>query len=143
MSFFLFLPPFGITKNTFNLDGKKISTTIWPLNLFWVNFGRPPTLQTKRVFGYCCYLAFFSPAMINICFGFFFWLWAHFHFIHRAMHPWRTTNFPDVGQFLYTYVHSLHHKSYNPTAFSGTSMHPVEVTQCIYLLIVFLIIIEF
>ena len=25
-------------------------------------------------------------------------------------------------------VHSLHHKSYNPTAFSGTNMHPVEAT---------------
>ena len=33
---------------------------------------------------------------------------------------------PDVGRFLYKHVHSLHHKSYNPTAFSGTSMHPVE-----------------
>ena len=25
-------------------------------------------------------------------------------------------------------MHSLHHKSYNPTAFSGTNMHPVEAT---------------
>ena len=33
----------------------------------------------------------------------------------------------NVGsQVLYRYVHSLHHKSYNPTAFSGISMHPVE-----------------
>ena len=32
----------------------------------------------------------------------------------------------DFGKFLYRHVHSLHHKSYNPTAFSGTSMHPVE-----------------
>ena len=35
---------------------------------------------------------------------------------------------PDVGKFLYRKVHSLHHKSYNPTAFSGTSMHVVEAT---------------
>ena len=35
---------------------------------------------------------------------------------------------PDVGKFLYRHVHSLHHKSYNPTAFSGTSMHVVEAT---------------
>ena len=35
---------------------------------------------------------------------------------------------PDVGKFVYRHVHSLHHKSYNPTAFSGTSMHPVEAT---------------
>ena len=36
--------------------------------------------------------------------------------------------FPDIGKFVYRHVHSLHHKSYNPTAFSGTSMHPVEAT---------------
>ena len=35
---------------------------------------------------------------------------------------------PDVGKFLYRHVHALHHKSYNPTAFSGTNMHPVEAT---------------
>ena len=34
----------------------------------------------------------------------------------------------DVGKFLYRHVHALHHKSYNPTAFSGTNMHPVEST---------------
>jgi len=52
----------------------------------------------------------------------------HFHLIHRAMHPWKTTSIPDIGKFLYRQVHSLHHKSYNPTAFSGTNMHPVEST---------------
>jgi len=52
----------------------------------------------------------------------------HFHFIHRLMHPWRTTSIPDIGKVLYQHVHSLHHKSYNPTAFSGTNMHPVEGT---------------
>lgn len=55
-----------------------------------------------------------------------FWRIPHFHFIHRGMHPWRTTSIPDLGYYLYKYVHSLHHKSYNPTSFSGTSMHPVE-----------------
>merc|ERR1719320_1757188 len=25
----------------------------------------------------------------------------HFHLIHRAMHPWKTTTFPDIGKFLY------------------------------------------
>ena len=48
--------------------------------------------------------------------------------MHRAMHPWKTTSIPDIGKFLYKQVHSLHHKSYNPTAFSGTNMHPVEAT---------------
>jgi 4-alpha-methyl-delta7-sterol-4alpha-methyl oxidase len=33
---------------------------------------------------------------------------------------------PDIGKFLYKNIHSLHHKSYNPTAFSGTSMHAIE-----------------
>jgi len=44
--------------------------------------------------------------------------------------PWsgevRTTHVPDVGKFLYRHVHAQHHKSYLPTAFSGTNMHPVE-----------------
>lgn len=57
-----------------------------------------------------------------------FWRIAHFHILHRSMHPWRTTVIPDVGKFLYRHVHSLHHKSYNPTAFSGTNMHPIEAT---------------
>ena len=50
----------------------------------------------------------------------------HFYLIHRLIHPWRTTQLPDLGKVLYRKVHYLHHKSYNPTAFSGTSMHPVE-----------------
>ena len=60
------------------------------------------------------------------------WRIPHFWCIHRAMHPWRNglsraLGF-DPGRFLYRHVHSLHHKSYNPTAFSGTNMHPVEST---------------
>ena len=31
-------------------------------------------------------------------------------------------------RFHFIQVHALHHKSYNPTAFSGTNMHPVEAT---------------
>jgi len=56
------------------------------------------------------------------------WRIPHFYFIHRFMHPWRIKGFPDIGKFVYRHVHRLHHKSYNPTAFSGTSMHPVEAT---------------
>lgn len=59
----------------------------------------------------------------------------HFYAIHRMMHPWRWDRdsylgkyCPDVGKYLYRQVHSVHHKSHNPTAFSGTSMHPVEAT---------------
>ena len=61
-----------------------------------------------------------------------YWRIAHFYVIHRGMHPWwdRKNGLAqlDVGAFLYRHVHSLHHKSYNPTAWSGLSMHPVEST---------------
>ena len=56
------------------------------------------------------------------------WRTPHFHLMHRSMHPWKTTRIPDIGKFLYRHIHSLHHKSYNPTAFSGTNMHPIEAT---------------
>lgn len=46
--------------------------------------------------------------------------------VHRFMHPWRNPNIPDLGKFLYRNFHSLHHKSYNTTAWSGMSMHPIE-----------------
>ena len=58
------------------------------------------------------------------------WRLTHFFFLHRGMHPWwaRSNGLRDgdVGAFLYRWVHSHHHKSYNPTAFSGFSMTPVE-----------------
>eukprot|EP00091_Calanus_sinicus_P002798 TRINITY_DN12912_c0_g1_i1.p1 TRINITY_DN12912_c0_g1~~TRINITY_DN12912_c0_g1_i1.p1 ORF type:complete len:351 (-),score=52.35 TRINITY_DN12912_c0_g1_i1:132-1100(-) len=54
------------------------------------------------------------------------WRSPHFYLIHRLMHPWRSPHLPDIGKFLYKHVHSLHHKSHNPTSWSGTSMHPVE-----------------
>jgi hypothetical protein len=64
-----------------------------------------------------------------------YWRIVHFHFIHRGMHPWfkKTKanrgawyhNF-DAGQLLYKAAHAHHHKSYNPTAFSGFSMTPIE-----------------
>ena len=28
----------------------------------------------------------------------------HFHLMHRAMHPWRTTTVPNIGKFLYRQV---------------------------------------
>eukprot|EP00658_Telonema_sp_P-2_P000604 TRINITY_DN10226_c0_g1_i1.p1 TRINITY_DN10226_c0_g1~~TRINITY_DN10226_c0_g1_i1.p1 ORF type:complete len:159 (+),score=43.91 TRINITY_DN10226_c0_g1_i1:139-615(+) len=56
------------------------------------------------------------------------WRVPHFWLIHRAMHPWKTDRVPDLGSWLYKNVHSLHHKSHNPTSWSGTSMHPVEST---------------
>jgi len=53
----------------------------------------------------------------------------HFYSVHRFMHPWRKSWIYDFGKPMYKYVHSLHHRSYNTTAFSGTSMHPVESTM--------------
>jgi len=55
-----------------------------------------------------------------------YWRLMHFYCVHRFMHPWRTTSVPDVGKVMYKFVHSLHHKSKNPVAWSGISMHPVE-----------------
>merc|ERR1711874_677148 len=52
----------------------------------------------------------------------------HDYFRHRLFHPWRISWLPDYGRILYKYIHKLHHKSYNTTAFSGTSMHPIENT---------------
>jgi sterol desaturase/sphingolipid hydroxylase (fatty acid hydroxylase superfamily) len=55
-----------------------------------------------------------------------YWRLGHFFWIHRLIHPWRTKIVPDLGKILYRHVHSHHHKSPNPTAWSGISMHPVE-----------------
>jgi lathosterol oxidase len=59
------------------------------------------------------------------------WRIPHFWLVHRMMHPWKWESIPkalDPGRWLYKHVHSLHHKSHNPTAFAGTNMHPVEAT---------------
>lgn len=74
------------------------------------------------------YLDFFEYPLFSFCWVFLmpFWRDGHFYWIHRAMHPWNKPGIPDLGKFLYKHVHSHHHKSYNPTALSGISMHPVE-----------------
>lgn len=59
----------------------------------------------------------------------------HFYAIHRMMHRWFAPGarsslasrwLPDVGAWLYRYVHYIHHRARDPTAFSGIAMHPVE-----------------
>lgn len=59
-----------------------------------------------------------------------YWREFHFYWCHRMIHPWFGKKSPykplDLGQFLYTNFHSLHHKSNNPGPWSGLSMHPVE-----------------
>lgn len=82
-----------------------------------------------------------------------YWREFHFYWCHRMIHPygwWAKRNLPpaqggtkgtlwpylDLGQALYTYAHSLHHKSHNPGPWSGLSMHPLEhffYYQCILL----------
>ena len=74
------------------------------------------------------------------------WRSPHFYLIHRLLHPWRLAWLPvDPGRsplpystllhccvlsrLLYRWVHSVHHRSTNPTAWSGTSMHPVEASS--------------
>jgi len=86
----------------------------WANNVWWLRFSRD--------------MDPLSAKSILIGSSVTFWRIAHFHVLHRSMHPWRTNMIPDVGKFLYRHVHALHHKSYNPTAFSGTNMHPVEAT---------------
>ena len=48
----------------------------------------------------------------------------HFHLIHRAMHPWKTTNFPDIGKFLYRQVKSVYYKRKNKPFFEGAQSSP-------------------
>lgn len=59
-----------------------------------------------------------------------YWRSAHFYVVHRCIHPWwareNTLLQGDIGAVLYRYVHSHHHRSYNPTAWSGISMLPIE-----------------
>lgn len=40
-----------------------------------------------------------------------YWRIVHFYVVHRGMHKWGTKSIPDVGAWLYRWVHSLHHKS--------------------------------
>ena len=72
----------------------------------------------------------YAPYFVAWALAMFYVRITHFYVVHRAMHPWfaRTSALAgvDPGRALYRYVHSHHHKSHNPTAFSGISMTPVE-----------------
>jgi len=78
------------------------------------------------------YLDFWAYPAWSIGWMIFVTYWREFHFYwaHRAMHPWWHIKYGlregDIGAVLYRYVHSLHHKSYNPGPWAGLSMHPVE-----------------
>lgn len=49
--------------------------------------------------------------------GILLWADTHFYFTHRLLH---------AIPFLYRHVHSVHHQSKNPDAYSGLSFHPLE-----------------
>jgi len=78
------------------------------------------------------YADFWSRPVVSIGGLVFATYWREFHFywVHRAMHPWWKREYGlaqgDIGAVLYRYVHSWHHRSYNPGPWSGLSMHPVE-----------------
>lgn len=76
-------------------------------------------------------------SIVGLC-AMTYWRAVHFYLAHRVMHPYGWWNrrhtdlkgtlwpYLDLGQFLYSYSHSLHHKSYNPGPWSGLSMHWFE-----------------
>lgn len=87
--------------------------------------------------GVTTYEPFFSPTndlrynawSVGCVLAVTYWREIHFYWVHRFMHKWGFTGpwkVLDVGQHLYTLVHSLHHKSVNPGPWAGMSMHPVE-----------------
>ena len=49
----------------------------------------------------------------------------HFHLIHRAMHPWKTTAVPDIGKFLYKQVTATAQYINNPKSYR--SLHLINV----------------
>merc|ERR1740130_1048990 len=93
-------------------------------------FGTAPAGETSVPWNTPFFGSEYTPYFILWTMTMLYWRIIHFWCIHRCMHPWwnRKNGLAqgDVGAFLYRYVHSHHHKSYNPTAFSGFSMTPVE-----------------
>lgn len=91
-------------------------------------FGTAPVGETEIPWNVPFFGSDYTPYFVMWTLTMFYWRIAHFYFIHRNMHPWWNRKFAhrDVGAFLYRHVHSHHHKSHNPTAFSGISMTPIE-----------------
>lgn len=134
----LYFSPLKEALKPFKMNPKYPTTDQIFHDAFWTTSA---TITGSAVEILCCYAYcnnFFPPFEEDLTkhlFGNTAWVllithWRviHFYAIHRLMHPWKTDKVPDIGKYLYRFVHSLHHKSYNPTAFSGTSMHPVEST---------------
>jgi len=134
--YLLYFSPLAESFKPFKLNAVYPDFSQFKHDAFWTTSATltASALEALICYGYCNN---YFPAYMNLEFNFFniFMIMAvthiripHFYVIHRLMHPWKTEVIPDIGKFLYKHVHSLHHKSYNPTAFSGTSMHPVEST---------------
>ena len=93
-------------------------------------FGSPPAGEAAVPYDTPFFGSAYTPYFVLWTMTMFYWRICHFYFIHRGMHPWWDRRLGladgDVGAFLYRHVHAHHHKSPNPTAFSGISMLPVE-----------------
>lgn len=130
---FLYYSPLKETLRPFKMNPIYPSTEQVIHDAFWTTTA---TLMASALEIWCCYcycndiFPAFSHTLTWSDLGWALlithWRVPHFYVVHRVMHPWKTSAIPDFGKVLYKHVHSLHHKSYNPTAFSGTSMHPVE-----------------
>lgn len=83
-----------------------IGTALEVLLLWSHSNGLTPQVQWSEHAGYLVALALLAPVVHEM----------HFYFIHRAMH-WAP---------VYSWVHSVHHNSVNPSPWSSLSMHPVE-----------------
>jgi sterol desaturase/sphingolipid hydroxylase (fatty acid hydroxylase superfamily) len=77
----------------------------------------PPS--TSVVFSYLQPSSSEEVSLLSVTLGgliLYFWGDLHFYFSHRLLH----------SKWLYRNVHKYHHESYNPTPFSGLSMHWFE-----------------
>lgn len=71
---------------------------------------------------------FYSPlAMLSL----FAWHDCYFFWTHRLLHI----------RFFYRYIHIVHHKSKNPTAFASGSSHPIEAFIEVFFLLPFLMLV--
>jgi sterol desaturase/sphingolipid hydroxylase (fatty acid hydroxylase superfamily) len=134
---FLHFSPLKNRLAPFKMNPESPPSSQWAHDVFWTTVSSVMATVLEVVYCYCAcndFLAsppqkIFSYTWDNILWVLLITHWRvpHFYLVHRIMHPWKTTGFvPDIGKFLYKHIHSLHHKSHNPTAFSGTSMHPIE-----------------
>jgi Delta7-sterol 5-desaturase len=137
---FLYFSPLQARLSPYKMNPAYPPAAQWRHDVLWTSGASLVAALLEVAYCYCaCNDLLPSPPPDNLEFSLENILWIllithwrvpHFYLVHRAMHPWRIAGgsswIPDGGKFLFKHVHSLHHKSHNPTAFSGTSMHPIE-----------------